>query len=63
MCSEMDFKKNCPLLCVHDLKWFIEFIFNQVLQMQSSQSSQNKAVPSAALLFVLVERAHALPVS
>ncbi|MCJ8729287.1 hypothetical protein PDJAM_G00104430 [Pangasius djambal] len=33
----------------------------QVLQMQSSQSSQNKAVPSAALLFVLIERAHALP--
>ncbi|KAK3557158.1 hypothetical protein QTP70_024713 [Hemibagrus guttatus] len=32
-----------------------------VLQMQSSQSSQNKAVPSAALLFVLIERAHALP--
>ncbi|GAA6095640.1 extended synaptotagmin-1, partial [Tachysurus ichikawai] len=33
----------------------------QVLQMQSSQSSQNKVVPSAALLFVLIERAHALP--
>ncbi|KAI5619470.1 extended synaptotagmin-1 isoform X1 [Silurus asotus] len=32
-----------------------------VLQMQSSQLSQNKAVPSAALLFVLIERAHALP--
>ncbi|XP_053355627.1 extended synaptotagmin-1 [Clarias gariepinus] len=33
----------------------------QVLQMQSSQTYQNKSVPSAALLFVLIERAHALP--
>ncbi|KAF4083592.1 hypothetical protein AMELA_G00143650 [Ameiurus melas] len=33
----------------------------QVLQMQSSQSYQNKTVPSSALLFVLIERAHALP--
>ncbi|KAL6458531.1 hypothetical protein MHYP_G00337610 [Metynnis hypsauchen] len=31
------------------------------LQLQSIQSYQNKASPSAALLFVLVERAHALP--
>ncbi|XP_053492193.1 extended synaptotagmin-1 [Ictalurus furcatus] len=33
----------------------------QVLQMQSFQSNQNKTVPSSALLFVLIERAHALP--
>ncbi|KAM3877865.1 extended synaptotagmin-1-like [Diretmus argenteus] len=34
---------------------------DQVLQLQSLQSFQNKAVPSAALLFVHVERAHSLP--
>ncbi|KAM4613572.1 extended synaptotagmin-1 [Polymixia lowei] len=34
---------------------------DQVLQLQSLQSYQNKAVPSAALLFVYVERAHSLP--
>ncbi|XP_050930737.1 extended synaptotagmin-1 isoform X2 [Lates calcarifer] len=34
---------------------------DQVLQLQSLQSYQNKAVPSAALLFVHVERAHSLP--
>lgn len=34
----------------------------QVLQYQSQQSYQNKAVPSAAVLFVYVERAHGLPV-
>ncbi|XP_029990142.1 extended synaptotagmin-1-like [Sphaeramia orbicularis] len=33
----------------------------QVLQLQSLQSYQNKAVPSAALLFVHIERAHSLP--
>ncbi|XP_066521210.1 extended synaptotagmin-1 [Hoplias malabaricus] len=33
----------------------------QVLQMQNTQSYQNKISPSAALLFVLIERAHALP--
>ncbi|XP_034389586.1 extended synaptotagmin-1 isoform X1 [Cyclopterus lumpus] len=33
----------------------------QVLQLQSLQSYQNKAVPSAALLFVHLERAHSLP--
>ena len=36
---------------------------SQILQLQSLQSYQNKAVPSAALLFVHVERAHSLPVS
>ncbi|KAM7401977.1 hypothetical protein PAMP_017254 [Pampus punctatissimus] len=34
---------------------------DQVLQLQSLQSYRNKAVPSAALLFVHVERAHSLP--
>ncbi|XP_007566125.1 extended synaptotagmin-1-like [Poecilia formosa] len=33
----------------------------QVLQLQTLQSYQNKAVPSAALLFVYVEAAHSLP--
>lgn len=33
------------------------------MQLQSHQSYQNKAVPSAALLFVYVDRAHSLPVS
>ncbi|XP_029907239.1 extended synaptotagmin-1 isoform X3 [Myripristis murdjan] len=33
----------------------------KVLQLQSAQAYQNKAVPSAALLFVCVERAHSLP--
>ncbi|KAK5614739.1 hypothetical protein CRENBAI_018701 [Crenichthys baileyi] len=33
----------------------------QVLQLQTLQSYQNKAVPSAALLFVYLERAHSLP--
>lgn len=34
---------------------------DQVMQMQSLQSYKNKAVPSAALLFVYVDRAHSLP--
>ncbi|XP_076012613.1 extended synaptotagmin-1-like isoform X2 [Genypterus blacodes] len=34
---------------------------NQVLQLQSVQSYQNKAVPSAALLFVHMDRAHSMP--
>ncbi|KAK2914947.1 hypothetical protein Q8A73_005541 [Channa argus] len=34
---------------------------DQVLQLQSLQSYQNKAVPSAALLFVYIDRAHSLP--
>ncbi|KAM8917460.1 uncharacterized protein AB9W97_001955 isoform 1-T1 [Spinachia spinachia] len=34
---------------------------DQVMQVQSLQSFQNKAVPSAALLFVYVDRAHSLP--
>nr|XP_019941983.1 PREDICTED: extended synaptotagmin-1-like [Paralichthys olivaceus] len=33
----------------------------QVMQLQSLQSYQNKAVPSAALFFVYVDRAHSLP--
>uniref|UniRef100_A0A8C2JUX9 Extended synaptotagmin-like protein 1b n=1 Tax=Cyprinus carpio TaxID=7962 RepID=A0A8C2JUX9_CYPCA len=35
---------------------------DEVMQMQSSQTYQNKSVPSAALLFVHLERAHDLPV-
>ncbi|XP_010879570.5 extended synaptotagmin-1 isoform X1 [Esox lucius] len=34
---------------------------NQVLQLQSLQSYQNKAVPAAALLFIYMDRAHSLP--
>ncbi|XP_051933261.1 extended synaptotagmin-1 [Hippocampus zosterae] len=34
---------------------------HQVLQLQSLQSFKNKAIPSAALLFVHLERAHSLP--
>ncbi|KAM6979701.1 extended synaptotagmin-1-like [Aplochiton taeniatus] len=34
---------------------------DKVLQLQSLQSFQNKTVPSAALLFVFLERAHSLP--
>ncbi|XP_061641024.1 extended synaptotagmin-1 isoform X2 [Phyllopteryx taeniolatus] len=34
---------------------------DQVLQLQSLQSFKNKAIPSAALLFVHLERAHSLP--
>uniref|UniRef100_A0A673GRQ3 Zinc finger CCCH domain-containing protein 10-like n=1 Tax=Sinocyclocheilus rhinocerous TaxID=307959 RepID=A0A673GRQ3_9TELE len=34
---------------------------DQVMQMQSSQTYQNKSVPSAALLFIYFERAHDLP--
>uniref|UniRef100_A0AAY5LAJ1 Extended synaptotagmin-like protein 1b n=1 Tax=Esox lucius TaxID=8010 RepID=A0AAY5LAJ1_ESOLU len=34
---------------------------DQVLQLQSLQSYQNKAVPAAALLFVYMDRAHSLP--
>ncbi|XP_070823918.1 extended synaptotagmin-1 [Chaetodon trifascialis] len=33
----------------------------QILQYQTQQSYQNKVVPSAAVLFVYVERAHGLP--
>uniref|UniRef100_A0A8C1K0H4 Extended synaptotagmin-like protein 1b n=1 Tax=Cyprinus carpio TaxID=7962 RepID=A0A8C1K0H4_CYPCA len=34
---------------------------DQVMHMQSSQTYQNKSVPSAALLFIHLERAHDLP--
>ncbi|KAF4112569.1 hypothetical protein G5714_007364 [Onychostoma macrolepis] len=34
---------------------------DQVIQMQSSQTYQNKSVPSATLLFIYLERAHDLP--
>lgn len=36
--------------------------FLQILLYQEQQSYQNKVVPSAAALFVYVERAHGLPV-
>uniref|UniRef100_A0A8C2X8L0 Extended synaptotagmin 1 n=1 Tax=Cyclopterus lumpus TaxID=8103 RepID=A0A8C2X8L0_CYCLU len=36
--------------------------FLQILQYQSQQSYHNKVLPSAAVLFVYVERAHGLPV-
>ncbi len=35
---------------------------HQALQLQSDHLYQNKSVPSAALFFVLLERAHDLPV-
>ncbi|XP_041954126.1 extended synaptotagmin-1-like isoform X1 [Alosa sapidissima] len=34
---------------------------DQILQLQSQQVYQNKTIPSAAMLFVYVERAHGLP--
>nr|XP_061814160.1 extended synaptotagmin-1-like [Nerophis lumbriciformis] len=34
---------------------------DQVMQLQSLQSFKNKAIPSAAMLFVHLERAHSLP--
>lgn len=39
------------------------FLCVQVLQFHSRQSYQNKAVPSAGLLFVFIEQANGLPVS
>lgn len=39
------------------------FLWLQVLQFYSRQSYQNKAVPSAGLLFVFIEQANGLPVS
>lgn len=39
------------------------FLCVQVLQFYSRQSYQNKAVPSAGLLFVFIEQANGLPVS
>uniref|UniRef100_A0A4W6FFQ7 Extended synaptotagmin 1 n=1 Tax=Lates calcarifer TaxID=8187 RepID=A0A4W6FFQ7_LATCA len=38
-----------------------DFLGRCILQYQSLQSYQNKVVPSAAVLFVYVERAHGLP--
>lgn len=42
---------------------FLFDVLLQVMQLQSLQAYENKAVPSAALLFVYVDRANALPVS
>lgn len=38
------------------------FLHVQALQLQSEHSYLNKSVPSAALFYVLLERAHDLPV-
>lgn len=43
--------------------FFLSVRLLQVMQLQSGQSYQNKAVPSAALLFVYMEKANDLPVS
>lgn len=56
----------CPLfpsLLTHCSVFFLSVPLLQVMQLQSGQSYQNKAVPFAALLFVYMERANALPVS
>uniref|UniRef100_A0A8D0ASU2 Extended synaptotagmin 1 n=1 Tax=Sander lucioperca TaxID=283035 RepID=A0A8D0ASU2_SANLU len=53
--------KDCAISFTVSLTWLCSM--SQVLQLQSLQSYQNKAVPSAALLFVYIERAHSLPVS
>lgn len=54
------------LVCCQRKRWLLLklcLLFPaQILQYQSQQSYQNKVVPSAALLFVYVERAHGLPV-
>uniref|UniRef100_A0A672G9Z2 Extended synaptotagmin-like protein 1b n=1 Tax=Salarias fasciatus TaxID=181472 RepID=A0A672G9Z2_SALFA len=42
------------------LEWSLCFM-PQVLQLQSLQSFQNKTLPSAALFFVYIQAAHALP--
>ncbi|KAJ8397069.1 hypothetical protein AAFF_G00011230 [Aldrovandia affinis] len=47
------------------LEWLLEVSnparLDQILLHQSQQSYQNKATPSAAVLFIYVERAHGLP--
>uniref|UniRef100_A0A3B4A7X6 Uncharacterized protein n=1 Tax=Periophthalmus magnuspinnatus TaxID=409849 RepID=A0A3B4A7X6_9GOBI len=40
---------------------FCLFFFYQVMQLQSLHSYKNKAVPTAALLFVYLDQAHSLP--
>lgn len=46
----------------NNINWFCDFCI-QILHYNYRQSYLNKMVPSAALLFVYVERAHGLPVS
>uniref|UniRef100_A0A3P9PLB5 Extended synaptotagmin 1 n=1 Tax=Poecilia reticulata TaxID=8081 RepID=A0A3P9PLB5_POERE len=71
-----DFLGRCVWFTLNDVKsgrvhLILEWVptvsnaarLEQVLQLQTLQSYQNKAVPSAALLFVYVEAAHSLPVS
>ncbi|MEQ2208360.1 hypothetical protein XENOCAPTIV_026342, partial [Xenoophorus captivus] len=61
---------HCPFLKIYKSNRFCLLLqqFNnnhklrRVLHYQSQQSYQNKVVPSAAVLFVYVERAHGLPV-
>uniref|UniRef100_A0A8C4HST7 Extended synaptotagmin-like protein 1b n=1 Tax=Dicentrarchus labrax TaxID=13489 RepID=A0A8C4HST7_DICLA len=53
-------RAHCPHCnIIIRLNWLCSM--SQVLQLQSLQSYQNKAVPAAALLFVHIERAHSLP--
>uniref|UniRef100_A0A8C4EV28 Extended synaptotagmin-like protein 1a n=1 Tax=Dicentrarchus labrax TaxID=13489 RepID=A0A8C4EV28_DICLA len=47
--------------CTISLTNSVTVLFQQILQYQSQQSYQNKVVPSVAVLFVYVERAHYLP--
>lgn len=53
----------CYILCTRHYWLTALCFFLQVMELQSLQSYKNKAVPSAALLFVYLERANALPVS
>uniref|UniRef100_A0A8C2Z2P9 Extended synaptotagmin 1 n=1 Tax=Cyclopterus lumpus TaxID=8103 RepID=A0A8C2Z2P9_CYCLU len=68
-CTSCVLSGGCPFLfqwyTLNDVKsgrvrLILEWV-PAVLQLQSLQSYQNKAVPSAALLFVHLERAHSLP--
>ncbi|KAG7477370.1 hypothetical protein MATL_G00068880 [Megalops atlanticus] len=57
-----DVKSGCVHLVLEWLPTVLDPLrLEQVLQFQTQQSYQNKAVPSAAVLFVFLERAHALP--
>lgn len=48
---------------IEETNWLTVWFIRQVLLYQSKTSYMNKTVPTAALLFVYVERAHELPVS
>lgn len=47
---------------LHFVDWLWDFCI-QILHYSYRQSYLNKTVPSVALLFVYIERAHGLPVS